>query len=85
MPGSETRTFRLKHGCAEGIAVELWMGEGSGHAPGYGDGLRERPGRLVSLAGLVVSCLEAVAAASKFTGAWYARLRYNHDSQLPPR
>ena len=36
-PGAETRAFRLESGCAEGIVVELWVGEGSGHSPGYGD------------------------------------------------
>ena len=37
VPGLETQTFRLESGCTEGISVELWRGEGSGHAPGYGD------------------------------------------------
>ena len=37
VPGPETRAFRLESGCAEGINVELWMSEGSGHSPGYGD------------------------------------------------
>ena len=37
VPGAETHLFRLESGCAEGISIELWMGEGSGHAPGYGD------------------------------------------------
>ena len=37
VPGSETQTFRLESGCAEGINIELWMGVGSGHSPGYGD------------------------------------------------
>ena len=37
VPGSETQTFRLDSGCAEGINIELWMGAGSSHAPGYGD------------------------------------------------
>ena len=35
--GPETRAFRLAPGCVEGITIELWMGEGSGHSPGYGD------------------------------------------------
>ena len=35
--GSETQVFRAEAGCAEGIAVELWMGRGSSHSPGYGD------------------------------------------------
>ena len=37
VPGSETQAFRLESGCAEGIDVELWMGAGSSHSPGYGD------------------------------------------------
>ena len=37
VPGSETQAFRLESGCAEGVTIELWMGEGSSHAPGYGD------------------------------------------------
>ena len=37
VPGPETRAFRLESGCADGINVELWMGEGSSHSPGYGD------------------------------------------------
>ena len=37
VPGSETQAFRLESGCAEGITIELWMGEGSSHAPDYGD------------------------------------------------
>ena len=37
VPGAETLVFRLQEGCAEGIAVELWKSEGSGHAPAYGD------------------------------------------------
>ena len=37
VPGSETRVFRLEAGCAEGITIELWVGAGSSHAPGYGD------------------------------------------------
>ena len=37
VPGAETQAFRLEAGCAEGITIELWVGEGSGHAPGYGD------------------------------------------------
>ena len=35
--GVETRAFRAESGCANGISVELWMGEGSGHAPGIGE------------------------------------------------
>ena len=37
VPGPETRAFRLESGCADGINIEFWMGEGSGHSPGYGD------------------------------------------------
>ena len=36
LPGSETQAFRLESGCADGIDVEMWVGEGSGHSPGYG-------------------------------------------------
>ena len=36
VPGPETRAFRLESGCADGINIELWMGEGSSHSPGYG-------------------------------------------------
>ena len=35
--GSETQAFRLESGCADGINIELWVGEGSSHSPGYGD------------------------------------------------
>ena len=37
VPGPETQAFRVESGCAEGVTIELWVGEGSGHAPGYGD------------------------------------------------
>ena len=37
VPGSETQAFRLESGCTEGITIELWRGEGSSHAPDYGD------------------------------------------------
>ena len=37
VPGFETQAFRLDSGCAEGINIELWMGGGSSHLPGYGD------------------------------------------------
>ena len=37
VPGPETSAFRVESGCAEGITVELWKGEGSSHGPGYGD------------------------------------------------
>ena len=35
--GAETQAFRTESGCAEGINIELWVGEGSSHGPGYGD------------------------------------------------
>ena len=35
--GPETQAFRVQSGCAPGTAIELWSGEGSGHAPGYDD------------------------------------------------
>ena len=34
--GAETHAYRLD-GCTDGVAVELWVGDGSGHSPGYGD------------------------------------------------
>ena len=37
VPGSETQTFRLESGCADGIAIELWKGMNSSHSPDYGD------------------------------------------------
>ena len=37
VPGAETRAYRLESGCAEGISIELWAGEGGSHGPGYGD------------------------------------------------
>ena len=37
VPGPETRAYRLESPCAEGINIELWTGEGSSHAPAYGD------------------------------------------------
>ncbi len=37
VPGAETQAFRLDAGCAEGIRIELWVGVGSSHAPGYGE------------------------------------------------
>lgn len=37
IPGPETRMFRAGPGCGEGINIELWAGEGSGHTPGYKD------------------------------------------------
>ena len=35
--GRETQAFRLESGCAKGISIQLWMGVGSSHAPGYDD------------------------------------------------
>ena len=37
VPGAETHAYRLQEGCAKGITIEFWMGEGSGHAPNYGE------------------------------------------------
>lgn len=37
VPGAETQAFRLQEGCAEGITIELWSSEGSGHAPVVGN------------------------------------------------
>lgn len=37
VPGAETKAFRADSGCAAGANVELWVGEGSGHAPGMGE------------------------------------------------
>ena len=37
MPGTETQALRLESGCADGINIELWMGEGSDHSPNYSD------------------------------------------------
>ena len=37
MPSSETQVFRLESRCAEGVSIEHWVSEGSGHAPDYGD------------------------------------------------
>ena len=37
VPGPETEVFRLASGCAEGIDIQLWMGVGSSHSPGYDD------------------------------------------------
>ena len=41
VPGAETRAFRLQEGCAAGITIELWRGEGSSHAPAYGGAFTE--------------------------------------------
>ena len=37
IPGNETKVYRVGSGCGEGINVDLWLGEGSSHALGYGD------------------------------------------------
>ena len=37
LPGAETQAFRLESGCADGISIELWVGEGSNHSPDYGE------------------------------------------------
>ena len=37
LPGPETQAFWLESGCADGINVEMWVAEGSGHSPNYGD------------------------------------------------
>ena len=37
VPGAETQAFRLESGCADGISIELWVGEGSNHSPDYGE------------------------------------------------
>ena len=36
VPGEETKLFRPESDCPNGITIELWRTEGSGHAPGYG-------------------------------------------------
>lgn len=35
--GPETQAFRLESGCAEGVTIELWIGEESNHAPDYSE------------------------------------------------
>ncbi len=37
VPGAETQAYRLESGCTDGISIELWVGEGGSHGPGYGD------------------------------------------------
>ena len=39
--GDETRAYRAESGCADGVSVELWASEGSGHAPAYGQAFRD--------------------------------------------
>ena len=41
VPGAETQAYRLESGCAEGVSIELWVGDGSGHGPGYGGAFTE--------------------------------------------
>ncbi len=41
VPGAETQAFRLESGCAQGINVELWVGQGSGHSPGMDEAFVE--------------------------------------------
>ena len=41
VPGDETRLYRAVSGCADGVSVELWASEGSGHAPAYGRAFRD--------------------------------------------
>ena len=41
VPGDETQAYRAASGCADGISVELWASEGSGHAPAYGQAFRD--------------------------------------------
>lgn len=37
VPGAETQVFRLETACGQGINIELWVAEGSGHAFDFGD------------------------------------------------
>ena len=37
VPGAETQAFRLESACTQGIEVELWIAEGSGHSMLFGD------------------------------------------------
>ena len=41
VPGDETRAYRAVSGCADGVSVELWASEGSGHTPAYGQAFRD--------------------------------------------
>ena len=43
IPGPETQAYRIEPslGCAEGITIELWKSENSGHAPAYGESFRD--------------------------------------------
>ena len=35
VPGAETQAYRVDSGCADGVTIELWAGEGSGHFAAY--------------------------------------------------
>lgn len=37
VPGVETQVFRLDPACGQGVSIELWVAEGSGHAFAFGD------------------------------------------------
>ena len=37
VPGAETQVFRLEPACGQGVNIELWVAEGSGHAIAFGD------------------------------------------------
>ncbi len=37
VPDAETQAFVMESGCADGVDIQLWVGEGSGHAPAYRD------------------------------------------------
>ena len=41
VPGDETQAYRAVSGCADGVSVELWASEGSGHTPAYGQAFRD--------------------------------------------
>ena len=51
VPGAETQAFRAESGCAEGISIELWTGEGSSHARLRGS-LRGRSCKLALVSGV---------------------------------
>ena len=37
VPGAETQVFRLEPACAQGVDIEMWVAEGSGHVFAYSD------------------------------------------------
>ena len=41
VPGEETKLFRPESDCADGINIELWRTDNSGHAPAYGFTFRD--------------------------------------------